>query len=481
MTSNKIKNSSGVMWSAMERFAIQGSQFVVSLIVARLLIPADYGLIAMMSIFIAVATSLIDSGMAQALVQRQQRSEADLSTTLIFNIAVAIGLYAIIYLAAPYIAIFYDTPEICKVARIYSLILLINSFSVVQQALIAISLNFKQQAAASFTGVIIGGVVAIVMAYSGYGVWALVIQQLVSATIFNILLWALSSWRPRSSFSWESFRTLSAFGSKIMASGLMHVIYTNMYTIIIGKYFAPSELGLYNRSTTIAALPSSNISVVVERALYPILCEVQDSVEIASATLIRYLRMVCFAVFPTMVGIAIAAKPLTLVLLGEKWIDVVPLLQFVALAYMWDPIMKFYGSMIRSQGRSADFLRAEIIKKCCGVVILIVSIPFGVVAMCGGLLLYAFADMAIVIFFARRISPSLGYIETVRAVAPSIATTILMGGGVWYTLRFTSSLTPFTELIIAFFVGVTIYFGVAIATKRSELKQLVEIIKGLKK
>ncbi len=480
MDCNKRKNSSGVMWSAIERFAIQGSQFLVSLIVARLLLPSDYGLIAMMSIFIAIATSLIDSGMAQALVQRQNRSEEDLSTALFFNIAIALGLYAIIYVSAPYIAQFYNAPELCKIARVYTIILIINSLSVVQQALITISLDFKRQAMASLTGIIVGGGVAIWMAYSGYGVWALVTQQLVSAVIFNALLWTLSSWRPHSRFSWESFRVLSNFGSKIMASGLMHVIYTNMYTLLIGKYFAQSELGLYNRATTIAALPSSNISTIVDRALYPILCEVQESSEMAAATLMRYLRIVCFAVFPMMVGIAIMARPLTLVLLGEKWLDVVPLLQLVALANMWDPIMKFYGSIIRSQGRSADFLRAETIKKCCGVVILIASIPLGVVAMCGGLILYAICDMMIVIFFARRISPSLGYLRLAGAIAPTILITALMGGIVWYISQFTTTLPPYAELMIAFVVGVITMLGVSMATRRAEPRQLIEIIKEIK-
>ncbi|MFI3289666.1 MAG: lipopolysaccharide biosynthesis protein [Rikenellaceae bacterium] len=477
MKSNKRKNSSGVIWSAVERFAIQGSQFIVSLVVARLLVPADYGLIAMMSIFIAIAISLIDSGMAQALVQRQNRSEEDLSTALIFNIIVAIGLYAIIYVSAPYIAQFYNAPELCRIARIYTITLIINSFSVVQQALITISLDFKRQAMASLTGIVIGGVVAIVMAYSGYGVWALVAQQLISAVIFNTLLWRLSPWRPRCGFSWSSFKILSNFGSKIMASGLMHVIYTNMYTLIIGKYFTQSDLGLYNRATTIAALPSSNISTIVERALYPILCEAQESAEVAATILLKYLRVVCFVVFPAMVGIAVMARPLTLTLLGEQWLDVVPLLQIIAIANMWDPIMKFYGSLIRSQGRSADFLRAETIKKCCGVVILIASIPFGVVAMCGGLLLYAIIDMLIVIFFARRISPLLGYLNLASAIAPTILTTALMGGVVWQIAQFTTSLPPLIELLIAALVGAIFTLGISIVIKRGELQEILDIIK----
>ncbi len=475
--SNKKKNSSGVAWSAIERFAIQGSQFVVSMIVARLLLPADYGVIAMMAIFIAVSTSLIDSGMSQALIQRQGRSETDKSTALIYNICIASILYAIIYLLAPYIAQFYNMPELCKVARIYSTILIINSLSTVQQALVIIDLNFKRQAIASLTGIAVGGVVAIAMAYGGYGVWSLVAQLLVNAVVYNALLWALSPWRPRSGFSWESLKVLSSFGSKIMASGLINTIYTNMYTLVIGKYFAATELGLYSRAYTITRLPSSNISTIVDRVLFPILCGQQASVEDAVATLHRYLRVVCFVVFPAMVGIAAVAKPLILVLLGDKWIETVPFIQLLAIYMMWDPIMLFHGSIIRSQGRSADFLRAEIIKKCCGVAILILTIPFGVMAMCAGLTIYAFADIAIIIFFARKISPSLGYSKLIKVVGPTILLTAFMGGVVWCTSLYTSSLPPIVELTIGIIVGVSTLLATALATKRPEPREIIETIK----
>ncbi len=479
MNSDRIKNSSGVMWSAIERFALQGSQVIVTLIVARLLIPADYGLIAMMTIFIAFSVSLIDNGMAQALVQRLNRSEEDLSTALIFNLTVAAALYSIIYISAPYIAEFYNTPELCKVARIYSLTLITNSTSVVQQALITISLDFKRQATASLTGILIGGAVSIYMAYMGYGVWALVAQQLISAVVYNAILWIRSPWRPRSGFSWESFRVLSSFGSKIMVTGLINTIYTNMYALIIGKQFASKELGLYNRATTIAALPSNNISTIVNRALFPILCRVQHSPDEAAATLLRYMSVICFVVFPTMVGICITARPFTLTLLGERWIEVVPFLQFISIAYMWDPVMVFCGSVIRSQGRPADSLRAEIIKKICGVTILIASIRYGVIAMCGGLILYSILDMTIIILFTRKISPSLSHLNILRQLAPTIALTAAMGGVVWYAGEYTSSLNPIIELAILTAIGAATYLLLAIVTRRPELRYIVEIIKEI--
>lgn len=478
--SDKRRNSLGVMWSAIERFAIQGAQFVVSMIIARLLLPADYGLIAMLTIFIAIATSLIDSGMAQAIIQRQNRSESDLSTALIFNIAAAIGLYLCIYVSAPYIAQFYNSPELCPIARVYSITLIINSLSVVQQALITIAIDFKRQAIASLSGITVGGTVAIIMAYSGYGVWALVMQQIVNSIVFSSLLWIMSSWSPSSGFSWSSFKVLSRFGSKLMVAGLMHTIYTNMYTLVIGKCFSPSSLGLFNRAAKIMVLPSVNVTVVVGRVLYPILCKVQDSTEEAATTLLRYMRVVCFIVFPMMIGIALVAKPLTLILLGEQWLEMVKFLQIIAVAYMWDPVMGLCVHFVRSQGRSGDILRAETIKKICGVAILFASLPFGIDAMCYGLILYALCDMAIIIFFTRKISPTLGYINITKEILPTVLITALMGAVVWYISQYTEPLPSSIEIVVASIIGCVVVFGVASATKRPELRQIIEIIKELR-
>ncbi len=477
MKSQREKNRSGVVWSAIERFGIQGSQFVVTMILARTLLPADYGLIAMLTIFFALSTALVDSGMSQALIQKQQRSESDLTTALIFNVAVAVAIYTILYISAPLIASFYRTPELCDVARFYLLILVINSFGVVQQALITIDLNFKQQAVASFLGIICGGAVAIYMAHQGYGVWALVTQQITSDTIRTILLWALSGWRPSAGVSAESFRSLSNFGSKIVASGVLHVVYVNLYPLIIGRYFAPSQLGLFNRATTIGALPSTNISTIVDRALYPILCARQSDNDEANATLHRYLGRVCFFVFPAMVGLSILARPTILTLLGEGWLGVVPLLRIISIAYMWDPVMKFMGSIIKAKGRSDNYLRAEMAKKISGVVILVASIPFGIEAMAYGLILYALCDMAIITFFAHRSDSALGYGTIAKIITPILLLTAAMGGIVWLTLRLVADLDTWLQLLVAASAGAATYITLALATRRPEARELLTIIK----
>ncbi len=480
MQSTNRTFGSGVAWSAIERFSIQGSQFLVSLVVARMLLPEDYGVIAMLSIFIALSTSLIDSGMAQALIQREGRTERDLTTALIFNVVISLAIYAIIYMCAPLIARFYGVELIGSVCRIYSLVLIVNSFSVVQQALIAIDLDFRRQAAASLTGVVIGGATSIWMAWRGYGVWALVAQQIVQSIVTGLLLWAMSPWRPRGRFSIESLRELSRFGSPIMLSGLLHLLYTNLYTVVIGRCFMPAAVGLYNRATTISALPSSNISTIIDRALYPILCRRQGDAEAAAESLLRYLRMVCFVVFPMMVGVSIMASPLVELLLGERWLAVVPLLQAVAVANMWDPVMKFMGSMIRSQGRSGDFLRAETLKKVCGVAILAGTLPFGVVAMCWGLVLYALLDITIVVYFSRKISYRLGYRAVVGTLLPTLLLTAAMAATLVLIRGYIAPLSAPLQLTIALCVGVGLYLSLATATRRDEVRIIVENFKNLR-
>ncbi|MFI3259880.1 MAG: lipopolysaccharide biosynthesis protein [Rikenellaceae bacterium] len=479
-SAKKNRNTSGVAWSAIERLGIQGSQFVASMILARMLVPADYGLIAMLTIFIALAATLVDSGMAQALIQRQNREESDSTTAFIFNVVVAIAIYGIIYISAPLIAQFYDSPELCAVARVYCVVIVINSLSVVQQAMITIELDFKRQAMASLTGVIVGGCVAIALAYNGWGVWALVVQQIVSETLRTIILWIIARWRPVGGFSWHSFGELSKFGSKLMASGLIQVTYVNLYPLIIGRHFAPNQLGLFNRATTIGALPSNSISTIVDRALYPVLCAEQADKEGAASTMSRYLGVVCFAVFPTMVGLAVLARPTILLLLGERWLGVVPLLQAISIAYMWDPIMKFTGSYVKSQGHSDRFLRAEIIKKIWGIGILVASIPFGIETMAWGLLLYALSDLSTIIYFARKSTPTLGYRSTARRLAPMILITALMGIAIHLVVSHPSieNLHPLLQLTICGAVGSTIYLLLSTITGRPELRQLREIARS---
>ena len=392
----KTKAVKSVMWSSIERFSVQGIQFILSIVIARLVTPSEYGLIAMLSIFLAIAQTFIDSGFSNALIQKQGRTETDNSTVFYFNIAVSIIVYGMLYGAAPFIADFYKEPLLTTVTRWIGLNIIISAFSIVQRAILIIKLDFKTQAKASLIAVILSGGVGIAFAYYGYGVWALVIQAIASNFINTFLLWIFAKWTPAFRYSWQSFRTLFAFGSKLLLSGLLHTIYMNLYSLVIGKKFSAVEVGYFNRASTLAQFPSINITNVLTRAIYPIQCQLQDQQDKLKNSFIQFIRLSVFLIFPLMIGVCVLSKPLVLLFLTEKWLPAAELLQILCIAYMWYPVMSINNNMLNVRGRSDYFLKAEIIKKVIAIGILVATLPWGVKILCWGLVLYSFCDMAII-------------------------------------------------------------------------------------
>lgn len=473
----KQQATKSVLWSAIERFSVQGIQFLLSIIIARLLLPTDYGLIAMLSIFMAIAQTFIDSGFANALIQKKNRNETDYSTAFFFNIAISVVLYLLLYLSSPAIADFYHQEELNAITRIVGISLIINSFGIVQQAKLTIALNFKRQAIASLTAVIISGIVGVVMAYRGYGAWALVWQSLLNNFLRVALLWFFSKWVPLFCFSRESFCTLFSFGSKILLSSLLHTIYTNLYTLIIGKKFSAGELGYYNRAFTLAQFPSTNLTNVIVRAVYPIQCRLQDDDEQLRSMFLKYMRMACYLIFPVMIGFCALAEPVVRLLLTDKWLPVVPLLQILCIAYMWDPIMKINHNMLNVKGRSDYFLYAEVLKKIVAFTILFLTIPFGVKIMCAGLILYAFADIIIITYYTRKLT-GISLLIQIEVLLPVVLLSFSMGGLVYLTTLLLENV--WMQVLLGLLVGVSYYVALSFIFDIKEIKTLTSLIKRIK-
>lgn len=473
----KQQATKSVLWSAIERFSVQGIQFLLSIIIARLLLPTDYGLIAMLSIFMAIAQTFIDSGFANALIQKKNRTETDYSTAFFFNIAISVVLYLLLYLSSPAIADFYHQEELNAITRIVGISLIINSFGIVQQAKLTIALNFKRQAIASLTAVIISGIVGVVMAYRGYGAWALVWQSLLNNFLRVALLWFFSKWVPLFCFSRESFCTLFSFGSKILLSSLLHTIYTNLYTLIIGKKFSAGELGYYNRAFTLAQFPSTNLTNVIVRAVYPIQCRLQDDDEQLRSMFLKYMRMACYLIFPVMIGFCALAEPVVRLLLTDKWLPVVPLLQILCIAYMWDPIMKINHNMLNVKGRSDYFLYAEVLKKIVAFTILFLTIPFGVKIMCAGLILYAFADIIIITYYTRKLT-GISLLIQIKVLLPVVLLSFSMGGLVYLTTLLMENV--WIQVLLGLLVGVCYYVALSYLLDIKEIKTLTSLIKRIK-
>lgn len=427
MSSEKREAANSVLWSAVERFSVQGIQFLLGIVIARLLLPSDYGLVAMLAIFMAVAQTFVDSGFANALIQKKGRTEVDYSTVFYFNIVVALVLYLLLYFSAPAIADFYKQEQLIILTRWLGLNVVISAFSIVQRAKLTIKVDFKTQAKASVWAVCSSGAMGLMAAYYGYGVWALVIQSIANNLLNTLLLCLFSRWFPSRIFSWLSFKELFSFGSKLLASGLLHTIYINLYSLVIGRFYNAADVGYYNRAYSLAQFPSINITTVITRVAYPMQCRMQDDKKQLEASFTSYLRLSCFVVFPLMLMLCVLAKPLVLVLLTEKWLAVAPLLSILCVAYMWYPILVLNNNILNVKGRSDYFLRAEIIKKSVSLVILVATIPFGVEVLCWGLLLYNLLDFVIIVFFSRRVIET-SHLSQVKEFLPVLLLSVGMAG-----------------------------------------------------
>lgn len=470
----KQKAAKGVLWSTIERFSVQGVQFLIMIVMARLLTPHDYGLIGMLVIFIAVAQSLIDSGFSQALIRKQDRTETDNNTVFYFNIVVSVLLYLIFYVSAPFVANFYNTPQLCPVMRVVCLSIIFNSFAVVQRALLTIRIDFKTQAKAALTAAVISGIIGIAMAYQGFGVWSLVTQQLFNLGINTGLLWLLSKWRPRLLYSWQSFHELFAFGSKLLASGLLDTIYRNIYPIVIGKLFSATSLGHYTRAHQFSEFPSSNITGIIQRVTYPVLCEIQnDDIRLASIYR-RFLKLSAFVIFPLMIGLSSVAKPSVNIVLGPQWEFCGQLLQILCFGMMWYPIHAINLNLLQVKGRSDLFLRLEIIKKILGVSVLCITAPSGLIVMCYGQIFNSIVALVINTYYTGKLI-NVGFFKQMRDLLPTIALCLAMFTLILTVNHFIHS--DIVKLCVGIAIGVIFYTLSSRMFKFTELDELLSLIR----
>ena len=470
----KQATTKGLFWSSVERFSNQGVQFVFSIILARLLSPSDYGIIAMVTIFFAVAQSFVDSGFSNALVRKTDRVEEDLSTCFYFNIGVGIIAYIVLFLIAPLVANFYNQPILSPIIRITGLEVMLNSLCVVQQALFTIKIDFKSQAKITLSATVISGIVGILLAYQGYGIWALVWQGVASSIVRMGLLWLMSKWRPRTGFSKSSFNYLFGYGSKLLASGLLDTIYNNIYPIVIGKFYNPAQLGNYSRALGWAQLPSANITSILQRVTFPVLSAIQDDTLRLQNSYRRLLKLSAFIVFPLMMGLAAIASPLIRVILTAKWDGCVLYLQILCFALMLYPIHAINLNLLQVKGRSDLFLRLEIIKKIIGVVILIITIPLGITAMCLGMVFSSIICLIVNTYYTSRFI-DVGLLTQLKDLRIILINSLVMGGGVYILTSFID--IEGLKLVMGIVIGFLLYFIGSFYFSKAELQEVISLIK----
>ncbi len=386
MNKDNLKNKTilGFKWSFIDNIGKSGGQFIIGIVLARLLTPEDFGLIGMITIFIVIGQSLTNSGFGQALIQKKNADNVDFSTVFYFNILASITIYLLLFLSAPLIANFYNQPELTSLIKVICLSFVIDAFGRIHNVHLEKELDFKAPSIVGIVSVTISGVVSITLAYIGFGVWALVANTILRSTVATFLFWWVSKWRPLLTFSKNSLRQLFMFGSKIMIAGLMTSIFQNIYYLIIGKLFSAQSLGYYTRATQFKNLPILTITSVVQKVTFPVFSKIQDDDVKLISGYTKALRLLSAAILPLMAFIIIGSKPLIYIVLGEKWLPVVPYLKVMAL-FGWMYVLHMVNNqVITVKGRSDYYLQLRIIDKVLIVVSILLTYRFGIMAMIYG-------------------------------------------------------------------------------------------------
>lgn len=380
----------GVVWNFIEKVLIRGASFIIGIFLARLLSPSDFGLIGMLAIFIAISNVFIEGGLAKALIQRQNCSDNDYSTAFVSNVGMSLVIYVILFVLAPWIADFYDEPILVPLTRVLALNFILGAFNIVQRAKLMAAVDFKSLAQINVISVMLSGAVGIGMAYAGYGVWSLVGQTLFSTIILVVLFPFYSKWKPSFRFSAESFKHLFGFGSKLMITGVYAVILNNISTICIGRFYKSHQLGFYTRGQQFSDIISTTLFDVLGNVTFPVLSGLQDDKEHLVAVYRKSLYFTAMLIFPMMILMALISRPLVIILLTEKWLPCVVLMQWLFLARMFTPLSAINMNVLNAVGRSDLFMKLDFSKAPLILIVLAITIPISVEAITIGSFLISF-------------------------------------------------------------------------------------------
>ncbi|MFQ1656714.1 lipopolysaccharide biosynthesis protein [Aeromonas veronii] len=404
MSDLATKAKNGLQWSALERFLTQGMQLAITLYLARLLGPTAFGLVGMLAVFIAIANVFIDSGFASALIRKIDRNESDMVTAFYYNIVMAGLCYLVLYNCAPFVADFYQQPELQTLLRVLGITVLMNAFTLIPRVKLNVAMDFKTQAKISVLSVLISGPAAIMLAINGYGVWALVTQALLNASCTTLLFNLLSPWLPRGFIARSSFSYLFSYGSKLLLSGLLDVTYNNLYQIIIGKKFSPAMVGQFSQANQLANVPTTTLTGIIQRVTFPLFSQLQNDPDRMANAYRKTLKLSALVIFPLIVGLGLIAKPLLTSLLGEQWQGAAALLTVLCFGYMLYPVHSINLNLLQVTGRSDLFLKLEVMKKVIGVMVLLLSIPYGMLAMCIGFTLTSYLALLLNTYYTAKLT-----------------------------------------------------------------------------
>ena len=473
---------SSLIWKFLERIGTQGVQFIVAIALARLLSPADFGLIALVTVFVAIANVFVQSGLNTALIQKKNADNLDFSTVFYSCLALAVVIYMGLFLGAPLIARFYNNQvELIPVIRILGLMLPLGALNAIQEAYVARNMMFRKLFYRSIGAIIPAGIIGVICAYLGFGIWSLVAQQLSNTLLICFIMWFTVKWRPSLSFSFERWKRLFSFGWKLLCSALLDTFFNNLQNLIIGKMFTPASLGFYNRGDQFPKIIIANINASIQAVLLPSLSTVQDNRDRLKQLARRSIKTSAFLILPMMTGLAAVAKLLTLVVLGEKWLPAVPFIQICCFVYAFWPIHTTNLSAINAIGRSDIFLKLEFIKKGYSLVALVTAIfffhsPIGI-AMAAAITapLGSFVNA-----YPNKKLLNYGFIEQMKDFVPPFLLSLVTGGAIYLGGNFLTenlNLAPTLLLILSVVVGLLLYLGLAKVLRFECLDYLIKTMK----
>lgn len=465
---------SSFIWKLNERFLTQGLQFVIQIILARLLIPDDYGVLALVVIFTSVATVFVQSGFNTALIQKKNADKVDFSSVFYLSLGVSLVLYILVYFLSPVISRFYGLPEITPVLRVLSVGLLFGAVNSIQNAYVVRNLQFKILFVSSTVALICSGTIGIYLAYEGFGVWALVWQQLSNQLLVTLFMWFTVKWRPRCLMSLARLKSLFSYGWKLLVSSLLNTIEVELRSLIIGRLYDPYALGIYSRGKQFPSVIVTNIDGAIQTVMLPVLSFHQDNKDQAKKMMRRAITSSSFLIFPLMVGLAVTAKPIVQIVLTDKWLPSVPFLQIYCFSYALRPIHSANLQAINALGRSDIFLRLEIVKKLVGFIVLAVTLFYGIhaIALGGALsgLLSSFINA-----YPNKHLLDYSYSEQIKDLMPSLILSLFMGLVV-YSLNW-AGLSVYLTLFLQVTLGIVLYIGLARLTKMESYTYLKETLK----
>lgn len=476
----KKEASAGMAWTFAEQFGGQIIGFIVSIILARILLPSEFGLIGMIGIFVGVGNTLVYSGLTESLIRSKNANQEDYSTVFYFNLMASVIIYLGIYFAAPLISDFYDQPILMGIIRLYCLTFIISAFSAVQLARLTKNMDFKVQTIIALPAILAGGIVGVSMAYHGYGVWSLVWNHLTTAILSSLQLWIYSKWSPGLKFNIKKFKYHINFGYKLTLSSLVHRISENLYLIVIGKYFSASQVGFYSRAETMKNLPAANLTLALNKVTFPLFVRIQDDDDRLREGYGKVMKMVVFIIAPLMVFLAVLAEPVFRFLLTAKWLPAVPYFQILCAAGILYPVHAFNLNLLKVKGRSDLFLKLILIQKGMIIPGILIGLQFGILG-----LVIAQVIISVITFFVNA-SYTKKFIDysswnQVKDIGPIIMAAIFSGIFILLTESFLKDAHDLIRIISGVSLGLIIYFFTSYLVKIDSISEIKSLVTQFKR